>query len=491
MPTQLEHARDGTVTDAMRRVADRENRDPEFVRQQVADGQAVIPANHHHDALDPMGIGRELATKVNANIGNSETTGGLDEELEKLHTAVHFGADTVMDLSTGDDLDEIRTANVEHSPVPVGTVPIYEAVTRVDDVADITPELLLDVVAKQAEQGVDYMTLHAGVLAEHLPLTDGRTTGIVSRGGSILAQWMEEHGDQNPLFANYDELCEILREHDVTISLGDGLRPGSLADASDDAQFAELDTLGDLTRRAWDHGVQVMVEGPGHVPMDEIRDNVDRQQEVCDGAPFYVLGPLVTDVAPGYDHVTSAIGATEAARAGAAMLCYVTPKEHLGLPDAEDVREGMAAYRIAAHAGDVANGLPGARDWDDAVSEARYDFDWERQFELSLDPERAQAYHDQTLPGDNYKDARFCSMCGVEFCSMRIDQDAREIETDDAETDASGDAESAGMTGLTGSTDLETSAAAEVNLPPTGTHDDADIPEDSPVDHSQASGDDD
>ena len=485
MPTQLEHARDGTVTDAMQRVADRENRDPEFVRQQVADGQVVIPANHHHDALDPMGIGRELATKVNANIGNSETTGGIDEELEKLHSAVHFGADTVMDLSTGDNLDEIRTANVDHSPVPVGTVPIYEAVTRVDDVTDITADLLLDVVEKQAEQGVDYMTLHAGVLAEHLPLTDGRTTGIVSRGGSILAQWMEEHGDQNPLFTHYDELCAILREHDVTISLGDGLRPGSLADASDDAQFAELDTLGDLTRRAWDHGVQVMVEGPGHVPMDEIRDNVDRQQEVCDGAPFYVLGPLVTDVAPGYDHITSSIGATEAARAGAAMLCYVTPKEHLGLPDAEDVRDGMAAYRIAAHAGDVANDLPGARDWDDAVSEARYNFDWERQFDLSLDPERAQAYHDQTLPGDNYKDARFCSMCGVEFCSMRIDQDARDIEHDDAGTD---DGEEAGMTGLTGSTDLDASDAAEVNLPPTGTHDDADLPEESPVDHAQASG---
>ncbi len=483
MPTQLEHARDGTVTDAMQRVADRENRDPEFVRQQVADGQVVIPTNHHHDALDPMGIGRELATKVNANIGNSETTGGIDEELEKLHTAVHFGADTVMDLSTGDDLDEIRTANVEHSPVPVGTVPIYEAVTRVDDVADITPELLLEVVEKQAEQGVDYMTLHAGVLAEHLPLTDGRTTGIVSRGGSILAQWMEEHGDQNPLFTHYDELCEILREHDVTISLGDGLRPGSLADASDDAQFAELDTLGDLTRRAWDHGVQVMVEGPGHVPMDEIRDNVERQQAVCDGAPFYVLGPLVTDVAPGYDHVTSAIGATEAARAGAAMLCYVTPKEHLGLPDAEDVRDGMAAYRIAAHAGDVANDLPGARDWDDAVSEARYDFDWERQFDLSLDPERAQAYHDQTLPGDNYKDARFCSMCGVEFCSMRIDQDAREIAGSESDDEAATDGEDGAgtMTELAGETDLEDSEAAEVNLPPTGTHDAADLPEEPPV----------
>ncbi|MCD2199234.1 phosphomethylpyrimidine synthase ThiC [Halobacterium sp. KA-4] len=463
MPTQLEHARDGTVTPAMERVAERENRDPEFVRQQVAEGQAVVPNNHGHASLDPMVVGREFATKVNANIGNSETTSSREEELQKLHTAVHYGADTVMDLSTGANLDEIREMQVEHSPVPVGTVPIYEAVTRVDDVPDITPSLLLDVIEKQAEQGVDYMTIHAGVLAEHLPLTDGRTTGIVSRGGSILAQWMEENGAQNPLFTHFEDICEIFREHDVTFSLGDGLRPGSLADASDDAQFAELETLGNLTQVAWDHGVQVMVEGPGHIPMDEIQENVGRQQEVCDGAPFYVLGPLVTDVAPGYDHVTSAIGATEAARAGAAMLCYVTPKEHLGLPDTEDVREGMAAYRIAAHAGDVAAGLPGARDWDDALSEARYEFDWSRQFDLALDPERARDYHDQTLPGDNYEDARFCSMCGVEFCSMRIDQDAR---------DADGE-----MEGIDSETDLGASPAADVNLPPVGVHDTSDVPE--------------
>ncbi|MFQ3319383.1 MAG: phosphomethylpyrimidine synthase [Natronomonas sp.] len=456
MTTQLQHARDGTVTEAMERVAERENRDAEFVREQVANGQAVIPANHSHDSLDPMIIGREFATKVNANIGNSETTSGLDEELQKLHTAVHYGADTVMDLSTGENLDEIREANVGHSPVPLGTVPIYEAVTRVDEVTDLTPELLLDVIEKQAEQGVDYMTIHAGVLAEHLPLTDGRTTGIVSRGGSILAQWMEEHGEQNPLFTRFEAICEIFAEHDVTFSLGDGLRPGSLADASDEAQFAELDTLGELTRVAQDHGVQVMVEGPGHVPLDEIEPNMKRQQEVCDGAPFYVLGPLVTDVAPGYDHITSAIGATEAARHGAAMLCYVTPKEHLGLPDAEDVRDGLAAYRIAAHSADVANGLPGARDWDDALSEARYEFDWRRQFDLALDPERAQAYHDQTLPGDNYKEARFCSMCGVEFCSMRIDQDAR---------DADGE-----MEAIDSEIDLDASPAADVNLPPTGVH---------------------
>nr|WP_246308196.1 phosphomethylpyrimidine synthase ThiC [Halobaculum salinum] len=441
----------------MGRVAERERRDPEFVRERVADGRAVIPNNHGHEGLDPMVIGEAFATKVNANIGNSEDTSDPEAELEKLHAAVHFGADTVMDLSTGPDLDRIREANVAHSPVPVGTVPIYEAVKRAGSPADVTRDLLRDVIEKQARQGVDYMTVHAGVLMEHLPLTDGRTTGIVSRGGSILARWMEEHGEQNPLYVDFPELCETFREHDVTVSLGDGLRPGSLADASDEAQFAELDTLGELTGVAQERGVQVMVEGPGHVPMDEIRDNVDRQREACDGAPFYVLGPLVTDVAPGYDHVTSAIGATEAARAGAAMLCYVTPKEHLGLPEREDVREGMAAYRIAAHAADVANGLPGARDWDDALSEARYDFDWRRQFDLALDPERAREFHDRTLPGDNYKEARFCSMCGAEFCSMRIDRDAREAGE--------------GMTDLDDETDLDASPAAAVNLPPVGTHD--------------------
>ena len=451
----------------MERIAERENEDPEFVREQVAEGQAVIPANHGHDSLDPMVIGREFGTKVNANIGASETTSDIEEELEKLHTAVHYGADTVMDLSTGGDLDSIREANVEYSPVPVGTVPIYEAVTRVDDVADLSHELLLDVIESQAEQGVDYMTIHAGVKMEPLPLTDGRRTGIVSRGGSILAQWIEENGMENPLYTKFEEICEIFAEHDVTFSLGDGLRPGCLADASDEAQFAELDTLGEWTRTARDRGVQVMVEGPGHVPMDEVADNVERQQEVCDGAPFYVLGPLVTDVAPGYDHVTSAIGATEAARAGAAMLCYVTPKEHLGLPDAEDVRDGLAAYRIAAHAADVANGRPGARDWDDALSEARYEFDWRRQFELALDPERARDYHDQTLPGDNYKEARFCSMCGVDFCSMRIDQDAREAAEDGEGT----------MEAIDDETDLEGSPAAEVNRPPVGEHDGSDVPD--------------
>ncbi|WP_336325974.1 phosphomethylpyrimidine synthase ThiC [Halovenus sp. HT40] len=460
--TQLEAARDGDVTEAIARIAEREQCDPEFVREQVATGQAVIPNNHAHEALDPMIIGREFSTKVNANIGNSEETSDLEGELDKLHTAVHYGADTVMDLSTGGNLDEIRAAIVEHSPVPIGTVPIYEAVKHVDDPTEITHELLLDVIEKQAEQGVDYMTIHAGVLMEHLPLTDGRKTGIVSRGGSILAQWMEENGMQNPLYAKFEEICEIFAEHDVTFSLGDGLRPGSIADASDEAQFAELDTLGELTATAQDHGVQVMVEGPGHVPMNEIQDNVERQQEVCDGAPFYVLGPLVTDIAPGYDHITSAIGATEAARAGAAMLCYVTPKEHLGLPEEEDVRNGLAAYRIAAHAADVANGRDGAQDWDDALSEARYDFDWREQFDLALDPERARSYHDQTLPGDNYKEARFCSMCGVDFCSMRIDQDAREADGEMADID--------------GETDLSDSPAAEANLPPVGEHDTSAVP---------------
>ncbi|ELZ62163.1 phosphomethylpyrimidine synthase ThiC [Halorubrum hochstenium ATCC 700873] len=461
--TQIKLARDGEITPAMERVAERENCEAAFVREQVAAGRAVIPNNRGHDSLDPMVIGGEFSTKVNANIGNSESTSDLDAELRKLHAAVHYGADTVMDLSTGDRLDETREANVAYSPVPVGTVPIYEAVKRAGSPEEITHELLLDVIEKQAEQGVDYMTIHAGVLLEHLPLTDGRKTGIVSRGGSILAQWIEENGAQNPLYTRFEEICEIFAEHDVTVSLGDGLRPGCLADASDEAQFAELDTLGELTRAARDRGVQVMVEGPGHVPMDEIADNVDRQQEVCDGAPFYVLGPLVTDIAPGYDHITSAIGATEAARAGAAMLCYVTPKEHLGLPDAEDVRDGLAAYRIAAHAADVANGLPGARDWDDALSEARYEFDWTRQFDFALDPERARNYHDQTLPGDNYKEARFCSMCGAEFCSMRIDQDAR---------DADGE-----MSDIDGETDLDASAAAAVNVPPVGTHDTDRVPD--------------
>ncbi|WIV65972.1 phosphomethylpyrimidine synthase ThiC [Natrialbaceae archaeon AArc-T1-2] len=452
--TQLQAAREGTITAEMERVAQRENRDPEFVREQVAAGQAVIPANHGHESLDPMIIGREFATKVNANIGNSETTSDLETELEKLHTAVHYGADTVMDLGTGSDLDRIRETHVEHSPVPIGTVPLYEAVKRAGSPEELTIDLLLEVIEKQAEQGVDYMTIHAGILLEHLPLTEDRKTGIVSRGGSIVAKWMGAHGEQNPLFQAFEEICALFAVHDVTVSLGDSLRPGCLADACDEAQYAELETLGQLTRTAWDHGVQVMVEGPGHVPMDRIGENVERQQEVCDGAPFYVLGPLVTDVAPGYDHITSSIGAAIAAQEGAAMLCYVTPKEHLGLPDEADVRDGLAAYRIAAHAGDVATDRPGARDWDDALSEARYHFEWAEQFRLALDPDRARSFHDETLPEVNDEDARFCSMCGAQFCSMRIDQDTRA----DSELGT-----------LEGRTDLEASSAAEVNLPPVGT----------------------
>ncbi|MFC4408798.1 phosphomethylpyrimidine synthase ThiC [Haloarchaeobius iranensis] len=454
--TQIRKARNGVVTPAMQRVAEREGVESEFVRQQVAAGQAVIPANVHHDSLDPMIIGREFSTKVNANIGNSDTTSSIEEERRKLHVAVSHGADTVMDLSTGEDLDRIREDNVERSPVPIGTVPLYGALKQAGSPEDITPEILLSVIEKQAEQGVDYMTIHAGILMEHLPLTDGRVTGIVSRGGSILASWMEANGEQNPLFTHFEEICEIFAEHDVTFSLGDSLRPGSVADACDEAQYAELDTLGELTRVAWDHDVQVMVEGPGHVPMHKVAENVERQQEVCDGAPFYVLGPLVTDIAPGYDHITSAIGAAMAAEAGAAMLCYVTPKEHLGLPEEKDVKDGLAAYRIAAHSADIANDRPGARDWDDALSSARYEFDWREQFDLALDPERAREFHDQSLPGDNYKDARFCSMCGAEFCSMRIDQDARDGSERERNVEIP---------------DLDESRAAEVNRPPVGTHD--------------------
>ncbi|MFW6436500.1 MAG: phosphomethylpyrimidine synthase ThiC [Halococcoides sp.] len=458
--TQLQRARDGERTPAIERVADRENRDPEFVREQVASGEAVIPCNHAHDALDPMIIGAAFGTKINANIGTSETTSDAETEREKLHTAIEYGADTVMDLSTGANLDSIRTAHVEHSPVPLGTVPIYEAVKRAGSSEAITADLLVDVIEKQAEQGIDYQTIHAGVLREHLPKTDGRVTGIVSRGGSIVAEWMEAHDAQNPLYTHFEAICEIFAAHDVTVSLGDGLRPGSIADANDAAQLAELRTLGELAETAREHGVQTMVEGPGHMPLDEIAAHVARQREICDGAPYYLLGPLVTDVAPGYDHITSAIGACEAARHGAAMLCYVTPKEHLGLPDEGDVRDGLAAYRIAAHAGDVAAGKPGASDWDDAISAARYEFDWRRQFELALDPDRARSYHDQTLPEDTHKEARFCSMCGADFCSMRIDQDARGESMADLNRDV----------------DLGNSTAAEVNLPPTGTHDTSGLP---------------
>ncbi len=420
--TQIQHARRGAITDAMRRVAEKEALPPEVVRDEVASGRLIIPANVRHLAgnLDPMGIGRKCTTKINANIGNSAVTSGIDTELEKLHNAVHYGADTVMDLSTGGDIPHIREAILRHSPLPVGTVPIYECLTHVKEVQDLTPEMILEIIEAQAAQGVDYMTIHAGVLREFIPLAAHRITGIVSRGGALMAQWMIANGAENPLYTHFGAICEIFKKYDVAFSLGDGLRPGCLADASDEAQFAELRVLGELTRKAWTQEVQVMVEGPGHVPLDQIPMNMQKERELCDEAPFYVLGPLVTDVAPGYDHITSAIGATVAAQHGAAMLCYVTPKEHLGLPDVEDVREGIIAYKIAAHAADVALHRPGARDRDDELSRARYAFDWNKQFALSLDPERARSMHDETLPHDAFKSAEFCSMCGPKFCSMKI-----------------------------------------------------------------------
>ena len=422
--TQLAFARQGIITDAMKRVAEREGLDPELIRTEVARGRLIIPANIHHLAtsLDPMGVGIVATVKINANMGNSSLSSNGEEELKKLHMAVHYGADTVMDLSTGGDIPEIRKAIIAASPVPVGTVPIYEALTRVKRVEDLTPKLLLEVIEEQAEQGVDYMTIHAGILFEYLPLVKNRITGIVSRGGSLLAQWMAAHRQQNPLYEHFDEISDILRAHDVSYSLGDSLRPGCLADASDEAQLAELKTLGELTERSWAKDVQVMIEGPGHVPMDQLEMNVKLQQRYCHEAPFYTLGPLVTDVAPGYDHITSAIGAAMVGWYGSSLLCYVTPKEHLGLPNDEDVRNGVIAYKIAAHAADVARGRRGARGRDDALSHARFTFDWEEQFALSLDPDTARKMHDETLPDGFYKDAKFCSMCGPKFCSMRVSQ---------------------------------------------------------------------
>ncbi|HWH15549.1 MAG TPA: phosphomethylpyrimidine synthase ThiC [Miltoncostaeaceae bacterium] len=416
--TQMHHARAGTVTPAMRRVAEREGLAAEQVRAEVARGRMVIPANVGHDGLDPMGIGLHARVKINANIGNSPTTSSLDEEVAKLRLAVEWGADTVMDLSTGRRIDATREAVIGAATVPIGTVPIYQAVAEGAAVEELTPDDLLAAIAHQARQGVDYMTVHAGVRLRHLPLVQHRVTGIVSRGGGLLARWMVHHRRENPLYERFDDILDIARAHDVTLSLGDGLRPGSIADASDRAQFAELDTLGELVRRAWARDVQVMVEGPGHVPMDQLEMNVRRQQRVCGEAPFYTLGPLVTDIAPGYDHITSAIGAAIVGWHGTSMLCYVTPKEHLGLPDAEDVRQGLIAYRIAAHAADLARGRPGARDWDDALSRARFAFDWEEQFRLALDPATARAMHDQTLADEYFKRAEFCSMCGPRFCPM-------------------------------------------------------------------------
>jgi phosphomethylpyrimidine synthase len=425
MTTQMHHARQGTLTPQMIRVAERERIAPELVRDEVAAGRLVIPANAGHLAgrLDPMGIGAVAAVKINANIGNSAVESNIDGELEKLHHAVHYGADTVMDLSTGGNIDDIRTAIIAASPVPIGTVPIYQAVQQVDRVEDLSADDLLAMIEHQARQGVDYVTVHCGIKREHVPLALNRVTGIVSRGGSLLAYWMAHHGRENPLYTEFDRILEIARTYDVTLSLGDGLRPGSLADATDRAQLAELEVLGELTERAWTRDVQVMIEGPGHIPMHQIELNVRLEKEICHGAPFYTLGPLVTDVAPGYDHITSAIGAAMIGWYGADMLCYVTRKEHLGLPNAEEVREGVIAYKLAAHAADIARRRPGARDRDDALSRARFGFDWNEQFRLALDPERARELHDEALPGEYFKSAEFCAMCGPKFCSMHITRD--------------------------------------------------------------------
>lgn len=425
--TQMHYARQGMITEEMQYVAEVEELDLELVLKEVACGRLVIPSNINHTSLIPMAIGKVARIKINANIGNSAVTSNIDNELEKLNLSVKFGADTVMDLSTGGSINKIREAIIKSSQVPVGTVPIYQAVTTVRNVEDLKEEDFIDMIELQAKQGVDYMTVHCGVLLEYLPLVKNRITGIVSRGGSLIAKWMIVNKKQNPLYSNYDKILEIARKYDVTLSLGDGLRPGCLADASDEAQFAELKTLGELTKKAWEKDVQVIIEGPGHVPLDQIEYNVKLQQEICNEAPFYVLGPLVTDIAPGYDHITSAIGATMAGYAGASFLCYVTPKEHLGLPDLEDVKQGVIAYKIAAHAADVARKRNGARKRDDELSKARFDFDWERQFELSLDPETARRMHDETLSHPAHKQAEFCSMCGPRFCSMHISKEVSKI----------------------------------------------------------------
>ena len=445
--TQMHYARRGIVTGEMQYVAGRENLAPELVRDEVARGRLIIPANIHHRSLEPMGIGIATRCKINANIGNSSTTSNIEGELEKLQYSVKYGADTVMDLSTGGNIAAIRQAILDASPVPIGTVPIYEALSRVRRVEDLTPRVMLEVIEEQAEQGVDYMTIHAGVLIQYVPLTTGRVTGIVSRGGSILAEWMVRNHRQNFLYEHFDEICKIFQKHDVSFSLGDGLRPGSLADASDEAQFAELKTLGELTKKAWEYDVQVMIEGPGHIPMDQIQLQVEKEMELCYEAPFYTLGPLVTDIAPGYDHITSAIGAAMIGWHGASMLCYVTPKEHLGLPNRDDVKAGIIAYKIAAHAADVARKRPGARDRDDELSRARYRFDWNRQFELSLDPETARAYHDETLPEEGFKDAHFCSMCGPKFCSMNISSKVETFTAEQAEAVLGGKQELVNLAG--------------------------------------------
>ncbi|OBF13056.1 phosphomethylpyrimidine synthase ThiC [Mycobacterium sp. ACS4331] len=425
--TQLQRARAGEITSEMAFIAEREGVPVELVRDEVAAGRAVIPANHRHPEAEPMVIGKAFAVKVNANIGNSAVTSSIAEEVDKMVWATRWGADTIMDLSTGADIHQTREWILRNSPVPVGTVPMYQALEKVGgDPTRLTWEVYRDTVLEQCEQGVDYMTVHAGVLLRHIPLTIDRVTGIVSRGGSIMAAWCLAHHTESFLYTHFAELCEILARYDVTFSLGDGLRPGSIADANDAAQFAELRTLGELTTIAKSHGVQVMIEGPGHVPMHKIVENVRLEEELCEEAPFYTLGPLATDIAPAYDHITSAIGAAIIAQAGTAMLCYVTPKEHLGLPNRKDVKDGVIAYRIAAHAADLAKGHPRAQQRDDALSRARFEFRWEDQFNLSLDPDTAREFHDETLPAAPAKTAHFCSMCGPKFCSMRITQDIRD-----------------------------------------------------------------
>ncbi|OLS38706.1 phosphomethylpyrimidine synthase ThiC [Alkalihalophilus pseudofirmus] len=425
--TQLHYAKKGMITPEMEFVAIREQVSPEFVREEIALGRAIIPNNINHPESEPMIIGRNFHVKINANIGNSAVTSSIEKEVEKMTWATRWGADTIMDLSTGSDIHKTREWIIRNAAVPVGTVPIYQALEKVNGIAEnLTWEIYRDTLIEQAEQGVDYFTIHAGVLLRYVPLTAKRMTGIVSRGGSIMAQWCLYHHQENFLYTHFEEICDIMKTYDIAFSLGDGLRPGSIADANDEAQFAELETLGELTKTAFNHDVQVMVEGPGHVPMHLIKENMDKQLETCNEAPFYTLGPLTTDIAPGYDHITSAIGAAMIGWYGTAMLCYVTPKEHLGLPNKEDVRTGVITYKIAAHAADLAKGHPGAKKRDDALSKARFEFRWEDQFNLSLDPERALEYHDETLPAKGAKTAHFCSMCGPKFCSMRISQDIRD-----------------------------------------------------------------
>jgi phosphomethylpyrimidine synthase len=427
-PTQLWYARQGVITEEMRFVAIREQVAPELVRSEIAAGRAIIPANINHPEIEPMIIGRKFLVKINANIGNSAVTSSIAEEVEKLRWSTRWGADTVMDLSTGKDIHQTREWIMRNSPVPIGTVPIYQCLEKVKGKAeDLTLDLFIETLIEQAEQGVDYFTIHAGVLLRYVPLTAKRTTGIVSRGGSIMAKWCLHHHKENFLYTGFERICEVMKKYDVSFSLGDGLRPGCTADANDAAQFGELETLGELTKIAWKHDIQVMIEGPGHVPMHLIQENMDKQLKLCHEAPFYTLGPLVTDIAPGYDHITSAIGAAMIGWMGTAMLCYVTPKEHLGLPDRDDVKAGVIAYKIAAHAADLAKGHPGARLRDDALSRARFTFRWQDQFNLSLDPPTARSMHDETLPADGAKTAHFCSMCGPHFCSMSITDDVRKL----------------------------------------------------------------